>query len=270
MRISYKTAGTASLALAFFVPALALASSMVRVESTESAGWTMNPLYAENRPGGSVELSSAYGAPGGLGAQSLKLVTTDGSAKAQLAHPLSEPVLLSDVNELSYYTYRSSASTSTPKSQLPAINLVIDYNGAAGGGFATLVYEPVYQTGGASAIHEDTWQQWDATGSAIWWSTRSMPGVPNAFTSYVSLEDIVANNPDAVVGSYIINQGSGNGGLMAGVDGFNFNGTVFNFEPKALKATDKEQCKNYGWRDDFVTQYKNQGACVSSVVAHKD
>jgi hypothetical protein len=265
----YYKAGITSLLLAVAIPLVAFATTNVTVNSTESAGWTMNPAVADNRPNGNAAVTAEYGAPAGFGTSSLEVNTLDSTAKVQVVHPLSTPVLLSDVSELSYSTYRSSASTAN-EAQLPAINLVIDYNGDAAGGFATLVYEPVYQTGGVAALSEDTWQNWDASGDAIWWSTKVMPGVPQAFTSYVSFDAIKAANPNAVVQAFMVNQGSGNAGLFAAVDAFNFNGTVYNFEQKPDKATSKEQCKNYGWQDGFVTNYKNQGDCVSSVVSQKN
>ena len=270
MHRQYKLAGLASVLLAVFVPVAVFAASTVTVNTTESQGWTKDPLYADNRPGGTLEITDTYGAPEGFGTSSLEIGTLTGASKSQLAHPLATPVKLADLNELSYSTYRSSTSTSVPESQLPAINLVIDYNGPdQAGGFSTLVFEPVYQEGGAAAITEDTWQNWDATGDAIWWSTRSIPGAATQST-YVTLNAIKAANPDATISSYIINQGSGNAGLYAAVDAFNFNGTVYNFELKPFKATSKEQCKNDGWRNDFVTVYKNQGDCVSSVASNKN
>ncbi|MBC7707758.1 hypothetical protein H7Y63_00865 [Polaromonas sp.] len=257
----------ATLGVALSVPAIAFAATTV-VNSTEDAGWTRQAPAADNRGTATMEISNSFGAPSGFGSSSLVIKTLTGADKAQLANPLETSVLLSSIDQLSYNTFRDGKSTSNPKSQLPALNLVIDFNGeATEGGFATLVYEPVYQKGGAASIKENQWQSWDGTGDAIWWSTRPMPGVATRDTTYVSLDSIIANNRQAVVQNVIINQGTGNAGLTAAVDGLNFNGNVFNFELKPERATDKEDCKKEGWKTNFITTYKNQGDCVSSVTS---
>jgi hypothetical protein len=134
---------------------------------------------------------------------------------------------LSDLTNIGYSTYRKSPVTDA--NQIAAINLLIDYNGATTDGFDTLVFEPVYQPGGVSAINNDKWQNWDAGGDAIWWSTHDINGTC-ASTCYSSLANIKANNPDAIVLGYIINQGSGNPSLTTGVDAFTFNDTTYDFE----------------------------------------
>ena len=214
----------APLVAGLAMPALVFAADPVTVTPVDTQGWST----AETRNTGSVTYTSEYGAPTGFGHSALKLDTPAGNDKAQYAHS-ADKALLNEINDISYYAYRSSAST-TIAGQAPAVNLTIDFNGAADGGFATLVYEPIYQTGGAAAVHNDEWQKWTADGSSIWWSTKVMPGVTNAFTSYVSLADIQAANPDATVTDVRLNQGSGNAGLVSGVDGLTFNGTTYNFE----------------------------------------
>jgi hypothetical protein len=220
----------AGLAVTPLVAALAMpltafaATTNVVVTPTNTQGWST----ADTKNTGSVTYTNQYGAPTNFGLSSLKLNTPDGNDKAQYAHAANN-VLLSGVNDISYYAYRSSASATIP-GQAPAVNLTIDFNGAATGGFATLVYEPIYQTGGAAAVHNDEWQKWTGDDSSIWWSTKTMPGVSNSFTSYVSLGDIKAANPDATITDIRVNQGSGNGGLVSGVDAVTFNGTTYNFE----------------------------------------
>src|SRR3712207_6864205 len=49
---------------------------------------------------------------------------------------------LADVDDIAYNTYRTAGSAQ----QVAALNLQVDYNGAAAGGFTTLVFEPVYNT----------------------------------------------------------------------------------------------------------------------------
>lgn len=265
MRKKLTVAGLSSFLVAALIPVAAFAATVVEVGTLESGGWTLDPAFADNRAGGSMALSAKYGAPEGYGVRSLEIGTIDDTAKAQLAHPFASPVPLSGVDELSYSTYRSSASTGASH-LTPSINLAIDYNGIDEvGGSATLVYEPIYQTGGAAAVQSDIWQNWDAAGEGIWWSTSAFPGVPEAFTSYVSFDAIKEANPDALVESFIINQGSGNGGLLAGVDAFNFDGTVYNFEGKPFAATTMAECRDGAWVNTYVTVYKNLGDCISSV-----
>lgn len=205
--------------------------------------------------------------PAGIG--SLELTTSDGTAKQQHLEEQQLGASLSSVDALSYSTYRQSDSTGQTF-QVPSINMEITTDGTAAG-YTSLVFEPVYQSGGAAAIQNDQWQTWNAYGNnAIWWSTHSIPGIC-AFTCYVSWSDIVAANPGAVILSYGVNQGSGNPGIHANVDaltiGLNGNTTVYDFEPYAV-ASDKDACKNGGWAglsDAAGHSFKNQGDCVSYV-----
>jgi hypothetical protein len=166
---------------------------------------------------------------------------------------------LDDVNAMGYSTYRSAGSAQ----QVAALNVEVDVNGAAPGGFTTLVFEPVYNTD-QGAVVSDQWQTWDAYngGNARWWSSNPIPSAPNRDT-FVTWSTIVAANPDAViVGGYGNNQGSGNGGLITAVDALTFNSTTYDFERAPLS---KDDCKKGGW-ESYGT-FKNQGDCVSSVAS---
>jgi len=263
MAISGVTLGTAGLAMAVAMPLAARAASNIVVTPTNLQGWsTLASDGADNRGSGAVTFTSDFGAPTGFGVGSLKLSTTLGTDKAQIVHAAPSGTLLSSVEKIGYSTYRQSPVADA--NQIAAINLVVDINGSSSGGFDTLVFEPVYQTGGVAAINNDVWQNWDASGSAIWWSTHDINGTC-ASSCYTSLSAIQANNPDAVVQGYIINQGSGNPLLVSGVDAFTFNDSTYDFEPYAV-ATDKDSCKNSGWQnitDNNGNSFKNQGQCVS-------
>lgn len=252
-----------SLVLALGIPLTAKAAGSTVVTPANTQGWsTSDADGADNRGAGSVTFTTDFGAPSGFGSGSLKLSTTDGSDKAQIVHAAPAGTLLSDVQNIGYSTYRQSP-VSDPN-QVAAINLVIDSNGAAEGGYDQLVFEPVYQPGGVAAIQNDTWQTWDASGNAIWWSTHDINGTC-ANTCYTSLSDIQAANPDATVFGYVINQGSGNPSLTSGVDAFVFNDTTYNFELTNVPA-DKDQCKDGGWMSTTDTSggaFRNQGQCVS-------
>ncbi len=178
---------------------------------------------------------------------------------------------LSSVNAIGYSTYRDPASTGATH-LVPSINIQVDVNGDAAGGFTTLVFEPVYNTG-QGAVVAGEWQTWDAyaDGTAIWWSSREIPGVCAA-DCFVTWDTIVMNNPDAViVGGFGVNQGSGNEGLVANVDaltlGYDDQCVTYDFELFRV-ATSADACKDGGWRTlarADGSAFRNQGDCVSYV-----
>lgn len=201
-----------------------------------------------------------------MGANSLELSTPTGADKITIFNYDYVNKKLSDVNALAYSTYRSAGSAS----QVAALNLQVDVNGAAEGGTTTLVFEPVYNTD-QGTVTSGEWQTWDAfkDGDAVWWSSNPIPGAPNRDT-FVSWNTLIAQNPDAVIsGGVGINQGSGNPGLTTSVDKLVVgltDTTTYNFDVKPAKATSKDQCKNDGYKN-FQTTYKNQGDCVSAVAS---
>jgi hypothetical protein len=201
-----------------------------------------------------------------LGTGSLEFVTPTGADKVTLFNYDHRNTSLADVSSMGYATYRSAGSAQ----QVAALNIEVDVNGAATGGFTTLVFEPVYNTT-QGAVVSGQWQTWDAYlgGNAIWWSSNPIPSAPNRDT-FVSWNTIVAANPDAViVGGYGVNQGSGNPGLVTSVDALHFDtphvNVTYDFEPFRVAST-KDACKDDGWKT--VTRadgssFKNQGDCVS-------
>lgn len=203
-----------------------------------------------------------------LGVGSVTLTTPTSADKVQLFNYDHRGTPLADVRSMSYYTYRTAGTGQ----QVTAINVEVDVNGAAPGGFTTLVFEPVYNTT-QGTVTNGQWQYWDAYngGNAIWWSSNPIPGAPNRDT-FVPWSTIVAANPDAViVGGYGLNQGSGNPGLVSSVDALHFDtpsvAVTYDFEPFHV-ATTKDACKNDGWRTlrrSDGTTFKNQGDCVSYV-----
>jgi len=201
-----------------------------------------------------------------IGQGSFELNTPTGADKGTLFNFQHVGTQLSDIDKIGYSTYRVAGNLQ----QVAALNIQVDVNGDAPGGFTTLVFEPVYNTN-QGAVVSGQWQAWDAFngGNAIWWSSNPIPGAPNRDT-FVSWNTIVANNPDAViVGGFGINQGSGNPALTTAVDALSigYAGSCFtyNFEQFETPAS-KDACKNNGWktlrRGDGST-FKNQGDCVS-------
>jgi hypothetical protein len=224
-------------------------------------------LYTRNAGTGTFRVGPAT-PPAGVG--SFETVTPTGADKATLFNYDHVGTKLADINSLGYSTYQSSA---TVPFQVPSINIEIDYNGPdVAGGFATLVFEPVYNTV-QGPVTPNTWQTWDAFngGNAIWWSTKNIPGVC-AFDCFVTWNSIVAANPNAtILGGFGINQGSGNPAVTASTDaltiGSNGDCITYNFDPYRVVAN-KEQCKNGGYntvkRADG-SAFKNQGDCIQYV-----
>lgn len=222
-------------------------------------------LYTRNAGNGQFRIGPGT-PPAGVG--SFETVTPTGADKVTLFNYDHVGTKLDDIDKMSYATYRTTGTAD----QLPSINIQVDYNGAAAGGFTTLVFEPVYNLT-QQPVQDNTWQTWDAYngGQAIWWSTRAIPGVCAA-DCFVTWDTIVSNNPDAVIlGGFGINQGSGNPALTAASDvltiGSNGDCITYNFEPFRV-ATTKEDCKNGGYnnvKDANGNPFKNQGQCVSYV-----
>jgi hypothetical protein len=174
------------------------------------------------------------GAP--LGDGSLRFTTNTSSEKVFLFNYDHVGKTLNTVNAISYSTYRTAGSAQ----QVTALNMQIDYNGAAPGGFATLVFEPVYNTNQGTVV-SGQWQTWNAFGSGVWWSTQPINGQCAGATAACdkTWSEIVANNPDAVILAFGVNQGSGNTGLITNVDALTIGFTtatcpfVYDFEPDA-------------------------------------
>jgi hypothetical protein len=198
-----------------------------------------------------------------LGVGSLQLTTTTGAEKVFAFNFDHIGTKLSDLGELSYSTYRSAGSFQ----QVAALNLVIDFNGPdVAGGFSTLVFEPVYNTD-QGAVVSGEWQDWIASGSGVWWSTRAINGQCAGATSTCdkTWSEILANNPDAVVlGGFGVNQGSGNPGLVTAVDALKIAGVTYDFEP-TITPQSKDDCKNGGFQNSNRPTFDNQGQCVSFV-----
>jgi hypothetical protein len=209
-------------------------------------------------------------APEGVG--SLELATPGSGDKVYLFNYEYVGTPLDGLTALRYATYRSAGALQ----QVTAINIQADVNGAAEGGFTTLVFEPVYNTP-QGAVVNGVWQTWDAlaAGAGRWWSTRDIPGVC-AFDCFVAWSDILAANPDAtVLGAIGLNQGSGNGGLTAAADqlviGTTAGTTTFDFDPFVTPST-RETCQHDGWvtaRRADGTAFTNQGDCVAYVQTGK-
>lgn len=230
--------------------------------TTPTRNWV---LYKRAAGDGEVRVGPAT-PPSGVG--SYELVTPTGADKATLFNFDHVGTSLADIDKIGYSTYRTAGSLQ----QVAALNIQVDINGAAPGGFTTLVFEPVYNTG-QGAVVSSQWQTWDAYagGTATWWSSNPINVAPNRDT-FVSWQAIVQNNPDAViVGGFGINQGSGNPALTTAVDnlslGIDGSCLTYDFEPFRV-ATSKDDCKDGGWQKVKTAggaSFKNQGQCIQYV-----
>ena len=228
------TAGFMMMALA--VPALAFAAPNTQVvveadvaRQAESSVPTKNwVIYTRTAAPGTAAFRSGPEAQP-LGAGSLEFSTVSGSDKVFAFNYDHVGTKLADVQNITYKTYRSAGSAQ----QVAALNAVIDFNGpAVEGGYATLVFEPVYNTSQGSVV-SGAWQNWTANGGGNWWSTQPINGQCAGATSTCdkTWAEIVANNPDATILEGVgVNQGSGNAGLTTAVDAFVFNETTYDFE----------------------------------------
>ena len=227
----------AILAATLFLPGSANAAGQTIVKNSDvGLSW----LTADTRIGGNVSfISGPATAPLGLG--SLQMTTTDAyttsKAKAQLVTGNYIGVPLNTITSISYFAYRDATSTNSA-AQTISLNIEVDFVGD-GTSYTTLVFEPVYQSGGVGAMLTNTWQTWDAFdgGNAKWWSTKPIPGVCD-FNCFVTWNTILTNNPNAKVkGVFGFNVGSGWAGqfkgvvdaLTVGISGIE---TTYDFEPE--------------------------------------
>jgi hypothetical protein len=204
--------------------ALPVLAQEVVTEANLDVDWFLN----DTRAGGTAEFDLGPATPP-LGAGSFHMDTTDtqggsGQAKAQMFTDQfgaylangdpntarnTQGVLLADITEIGYWSYRDGASTN-PMTQVVSLNMEVDQIGD-GTGYTTLVYEPYYSASSQGPIQVDVWQEWDAydAGNGLWWSTRAIPGVC-AFNCFVPWSTIVQNNPNAqIIRFFGFNVGSG-------------------------------------------------------------
>ncbi len=189
------------------------------------AGW----YTSDTRTNGTSAINTDLGNAPGLTCKSVKLTTGASTAspsqdKAQLFTFDAAGTPLSSINTISYWAYRSSLSPAVIANPVTAATMAFNVQiyGAPSVTFATLVYEPYSQVGGAAAILNDTWQQWDAT-AGKWWSTT------NGQSNLLTWAQVQALYPGALVGGYGLNLGSVNPNLIVGGDGIVFGSTSTDF-----------------------------------------
>ncbi|MDQ2950708.1 MAG: hypothetical protein M3R54_00425 [Chloroflexota bacterium] len=231
-------ASLAVLALGLGSSTQAAAASQIIVTPTNTQGWST----ADTRLGGTVTFVADRTAPGHPHRGALQLTTNlTTTAKAQYLHAANTP--LADVTQASYHTKQVSAVF--PGGD-PSYQVVVYLLGTSG--FTTLVFEP-YQNPLQGPVVNNVWQKWDVA-NGFFWSTRTVtcpggtiagtPGGPATYT----LSAITALCPNAVVIGFGVNIGTFNPGYVVRTDLFNFNGTVYNFEPSRGHGNDDANDEN--------------------------
>ncbi len=255
-------------------PAWAAGATTVTVDETSiGSSWTLTTVNS----GGGAFVAGPRTAPTGSG--SFEFTIPD-NGKVTLSTRTVAGLPLRAVDAVGYATYRAGTST-MPGNAAPALNMEVCAGGLSPSGcsgYTTLVWEPVYAYGttanGNNPIVNDTWQTWDALGRTStsytggWWSTRLIPGVPTAGSSFVSLAEIQWANPNAAILSFGVNVGKGPSGTFRGnADALTLSlkgrTTVYDFE-HAIILTGKDECKDGGWMTSTSPSFRNQGDCVSS------
>jgi hypothetical protein len=180
---------------------------------------------------GTSEVSDAFTppAPTGGGEASLRLQTPDETDKAAIAKAEDSP-LAEWIPVAEYSAYQNEAGNPV---QFPSYQLQVDYDPADPAvGFSTLTYEPIYNPATDSTTANE-WHRYRA-GAGQWCSTREIPGViaatERSCNATRTLAQFVAAQPDIRVTALVINQGTSNPGLDAGVDLVQTPSTIYDFE----------------------------------------
>jgi hypothetical protein len=195
------------------------------------------------REGGVREVTDAFGAPTGGGDAALRLTTPGSNDKASIIYRSGTGSPLAEwIPTAAYSAYQDAADNPI---QFPSLQLEVDFNGPAEGGFSTLTYEPVYND--VSTAPKE-WHHYQA-GLGDWCSTRVIPGVIDANQTRCDnagdkpLSAYLASTGIVVTG-VVINQGSGNAGLDAAVDLVSTPSTTYDFElTKPVVIPDPDPCE---------------------------
>jgi hypothetical protein len=240
------------------VKSAAVASGgIVVVRPSALNGWVI--VDDADHPAGGVEFVTGPETPP-LGTGSVQLSTPTGK-KAAIADPAYDGLAIADLESLGYATYMQNGSITGVV--VPAIKLPVLYDN---GTFTTLVFEPTYSEN--SDVVANEWQTWDAlSADARWWSSKALPNDICAFDCFVSWDDILDAIPNAAItGGLLIETGSGTPDAVGNVDALEINGTTYDFEPSVGPPTDKNACKDGGWKTfDTPRKFTNQGDCIQFV-----
>lgn len=263
------------LALAVAIPAIAFAAT-INVYQTDSS-WADGDQRGEGSSAITIAKQDKQG-----GSASLEQKTTTSGDKTTFRH-IQNYGALSDLSTLSFDWYRDSAGSTAAAHLTPAFGLYVSDSDSQN--IWLLKWEGVYNgypTDGTGAPTD----QWVTTnlkdgnywripqvlaGQKVGYVAGCSNGDPNGcFVYNRKLTDDWLNGYNLV--GVEVGLGSGwSGTYHSFVDYITVNDTAYNFAvPKPEKPSDKNDCKNNNWKDGFLTSFKNQGECVSSVVSQRD
>jgi hypothetical protein len=264
------------------------------------AGTTDTGVWFENdvRPGGAAGTEDLSGSGGNLetaqplpiGAAKLTTDFTD-AAKAEVAvidgYGLPQDIL---PTLQIFYSYHKADNPGQNASAAPSIKLtffnpVCDDPASLGDCFGTLVYEPTWnqpgQVGLSVAVPVDQWLDVtidDETG-VFWWTggfgQGNGAGGPPLRTLADWADVFSSDFGDSELFQVSIGVGTFNQGQIGYFDdveivhdfGSGFD-KYYDFEPQIGPPVDKNECKNGGWMTFNTPVFRNQGDCVSYVVAN--
>ena len=123
--------------------------------------------------------------------------------------------------------------------------------------------------GGCFSFHESAPPPKNTTivvppGSTVTCSNGVVGGTPGGPAGY-TIGQVQTMCPSALVIGFGVNIGSNNPGYVVRTDGFDFNGTTYDFQ-LTNTPTSKDQCKKDGFvnlTDAQGNAFRNQGQCVS-------
>ena len=253
-------------------------SSNIVVSPGDMHGWAwMND--ATDTPCSGVNCMFVAGPatpPAGVG--SGQLTTPTGAESYLLGLAAYQGTHFSNVNALSYSTYRQSVDAGNNLAVALQFNVDYDLNDAANGYMGRIVFEP-YQGSPANSVPQNTWQTWN-TLNGHWWGSRANVTVNNVLQPNPCVQatpctwpQLLAAFPNigvhAVYGAVLLKAGSNWPGFVGNFDnltiGVSGNSTTYDFEP-FLTPSSKDSCKDGGWANlkrANGTSFNNQGDCVS-------
>jgi hypothetical protein len=289
---------TASFAVTLALPAVTFAANSTKVVYPGSTdGWTFFNDQT-NTPEAAPSWGSYVEGPGSppAGNGSVQLATDDAGDGYIFSKEAYGGTKLADLVSLTYSTYVQEGNGTIA----PALQLNIDpdvTDGAATPGYyGRLVYEP-YQNGPAGTVTEDNWQTWDTLSeTAQWWLTNSTARntanvngnttnpcpqenpctLTELITAYPNIgindNEFTVNDQTYTFAMVGFKVGSGwsvpfTGNVDKLMIGTEDNVVTYDFEASAPAPTNKEECKNNGWKNG---NYKNQGECVSSFTRNEN
>lgn len=179
---------------------------------------------------------------------------------------------LASIIDMSFGTY-SNSGAGVSVNENPYLAFNVDFNGT-GLWQRRLVYVPNLN----GTVVQDSWQSWDAIngGNALWvYSGPTWPG-PGAIPGTVpkTWNTIISEYPGIRLlptGGWLgVRVGEpGPTGYIGNIDYFKFGTnagvTTFDFDPVYVvpAPTNKDECKNDGWKVFTNQSFKNQGQCVA-------